>query len=61
VGLVVIFMIQNATVVELRFLFWSLSMSRALLMFFLLAIGIVVGWTLHSLSAHKSANQDDKL
>lgn len=50
-GLVVLFIVQNVTVVEVRFLFWTLSMSRALLMFFVLAIGIIVGWSLRSLSA----------
>jgi len=49
-GLVVIFIIQNVTVIDIRFLFWTLSMSRALLMFFVLAIGVVIGWSLHSLS-----------
>ena len=48
VALVVLFVIQNITVVEINFLFWSLQMSRALLIFFLLAIGIVIGWLLHS-------------
>lgn len=49
-GLAVIFIIQNVTVIDIRFLFWTLSMSRALLMFFVLAIGVVIGWSLHSLS-----------
>jgi len=52
-GLVVLFIVQNVTVIEVRFLFWTLSMSRALLMFFILAIGIIVGWFLHSLSASR--------
>lgn len=48
IALVIVFVIQNVTVVEITFLFWSLQMSRALLIFFLLAIGIVIGWLLHS-------------
>jgi putative membrane protein len=52
-GLAVLFIIQNVTVVDIRFLFWTLSMSRALLMFFLLAIGVVIGWSLHSLSVSR--------
>jgi len=52
-GLAVLFIIQNVMVVDIRFLFWTLSMSRALLMFFILAIGIVIGWTLHSLSVSR--------
>jgi lipopolysaccharide assembly protein A len=47
-SLVVIFITQNAAVVNVRFLFWNVSMSRALLIFFLLIIGIALGWVLHS-------------
>ena len=52
-GLAVIFIIQNVTLIDIRFLFWTLSMSRALLMFFVLAIGVVIGWSLHSLSVSR--------
>jgi len=47
-GMALLFIIQNVIVVELKFLFWTLSMSRALLMFLILAIGIILGWVLHS-------------
>lgn len=47
-GLCVVFIIQNVAIVEIRFLLWKLEMSRALLMFFILAIGIIVGWLLKS-------------
>ena len=46
-GLAVLFIIQNVTVVEIQFLFWSIQMSRSLLIFILLAIGIIIGWVLH--------------
>ena len=55
-GLAVLFIIQNVMVVDIRFLFWTLSMSQALLMFFILAIGVVIGWTLHSLSVSRRSN-----
>lgn len=42
-----IFVLQNTTVVEFRFLFWSASMSRSLMFFLLIAVGIAVGWLLH--------------
>ena len=45
--LAVVFIIQNVGVVELTFLFWTLSISRALLMFLILSIGIILGWLLH--------------
>lgn len=49
VGLVVVFAVQNYEVVELRFLFWTMAMSRALFFFLVFAIGIVLGWLLRSL------------
>jgi lipopolysaccharide assembly protein A len=47
-SLVVVFIVQNAVIVEIRFLFWTLSMSRALVIFFALVIGMVIGWLLQS-------------
>jgi lipopolysaccharide assembly protein A len=52
-GFAVLFIVQNVVVVEIRFLFWTLSMSRSLLIFFLLAIGFIIGWLLHSYSLHQ--------
>ena len=43
---VLIFVVQNTQVVEFRFLVWTLSMSRALMLFGTLAIGVVAGWLL---------------
>lgn len=45
-GILIVFIIQNVTVVELKFLFWTLSMSRAFLMFLILSAGIILGWLL---------------
>jgi uncharacterized integral membrane protein len=56
VGLAVVFIIQNATVAELRFLFWTLSMSRALLMFLILSVGIILGWLLHGSVNRRKSN-----
>ena len=47
-GLVVLFLIQNTAVVEVRFMFWSMSMSRSLMIFFVFAFGILAGWLMHS-------------
>lgn len=60
-GTVVLFVIQNVSVVEISFLFWSFAMSRALLIFFVLAIGIVIGWLLHSYFSHHRNSQDKPL
>ena len=48
-GLLVLFTLQNTTSVSVDFLFWSLTLSRALLVFLLIAIGTMLGWTLRSM------------
>ncbi|PIP73123.1 MAG: hypothetical protein COW89_03290 [Nitrospinae bacterium CG22_combo_CG10-13_8_21_14_all_47_10] len=42
--LVVIFTIQNSEIVQINFLIWNISISRALMIFLVLSIGILVGW-----------------
>ena len=58
--LVVVFIVQNATVVDIRFLFWKISMSRSLMIFFVLAIGVVIGWitTVHFYKKHQLPRKD---
>ena len=46
IGLVIIFVLQNTQVVEVRFLLWTISMSRALMLMGALAIGLIGGWLL---------------
>lgn len=42
--LAVVFIVQNTTLVEIWFLFWKISISRSLMILFVLAIGIIIGW-----------------
>lgn len=42
--LVIIFVIQNTQVAEVKFLAWQVNMSRALMLFGTLTIGIIAGW-----------------
>ena len=42
--LVVVFTVQNAAVVTVTFLVWNIEISRALLIFLVLFIGIIIGW-----------------
>jgi uncharacterized integral membrane protein len=51
--LALLFVIQNVAVVEISFMIWTISMSRSLLIIFLLAIGILIGWLLHSYFMHR--------
>ncbi|MEJ2553277.1 MAG: LapA family protein [Gammaproteobacteria bacterium] len=48
VAVVLLFALQNTQVVEVRLLFWKLSMSRVLLIFLLLAVGAILGWVANS-------------
>lgn len=41
---VIVFLIQNAAIVEIRFLFWNVAVPRSLLVVMLLLIGMIVGW-----------------
>lgn len=50
--LAVIFIVQNATVVDVRIFFWVISISRVLLMFIILIIGILAGFLLNSYLRH---------
>lgn len=53
IALSAIFIVQNVAVVEVRFLIWQLEMSRALMIIFLVLIGVVVGWLLRGHALHK--------
>jgi len=57
-ALVLVFIIQNAAVVELHFLFWTLSMSRSLMILFVLFIGLVIGWLVGSHFQRKPQKED---
>jgi uncharacterized integral membrane protein len=48
--LIAVFTLQNAEVVTVHFLLWQVSVSRALMIFFVLVIGIVIGAALSGVS-----------
>ena len=52
-GMAVIFIVQNVAVVELRFLIWTMSISSALLLFLIFAIGLILGWLVHGFIRNK--------
>lgn len=56
-GLVVVFAIQNAEPVEFHFLIWSFALSRALMMFILIAVGMLLGWLLHAVTTYRERKQ----
>ena len=58
-GIALVFVTQNVAAVEVTFLLWSVSLSRALLIFFTLAIGILIGWFLRSYVDHRQTREKD--
>jgi len=56
-SLVVLFAVQNAEPVEFRFLLWTFALSRALMMFILLAVGVLLGWMMHAVSVYRERRQ----
>lgn len=54
-----IFVVQNVAMVQVRFLFWSLSLPRSLLMLILLAIGLIVGWLVHGYAGYRKRRASD--
>ncbi len=49
VGLLVVLTLQNTEEVSLQFLLWAVTLSRALLVFILIVVGVLLGWVLRSL------------
>lgn len=49
IGVIILFTVQNYEVVELQFMFWKLEMSRALLLFMVLTVGVAIGWLLRGI------------
>ena len=56
--LALIFLLQNIAAVSVSFLFWDISMSRAVLIFFCLLIGFVIGWFLNSYLSYKKDKKE---
>jgi uncharacterized integral membrane protein len=57
-SLAVVFTIQNVSAVTVGLFFREISLSLALLIFFILAIGFVFGWFLHSFLAYREVRED---
>jgi len=58
IGCAVLFVYQNIGVIEIRFLFWSVAMSRSLLLVLVLLVGIAIGWLWHSLALRRAAREE---
>jgi len=56
--LALVFTVQNVAAVTVSIFFWDISLSLALLIFFILAIGLIIGWFLHSFIAYRKGKKE---
>jgi putative membrane protein len=56
--LVIIFMVQNAQVVEIKFLAWTITISRALMVLIVFVFGIFIGWVVRSIGYRKKRREE---
>jgi uncharacterized integral membrane protein len=56
-GLFLVFILQNTQVVDVKFVFWRVSMSRALLLAGIFLIGLIAGWLLGRMKLRGSSNE----
>ena len=55
-ALVLIFITMNAELVDLRLYFWTVTLSRSILLIIVLGTGVVSGYILNGLRMKKSRN-----
>jgi putative membrane protein len=58
-GVALIFTVQNVAAVDVTFLFWTISLSRSLLILFTLSIGFLLGWFLHTYYSYRNAGRNE--
>lgn len=56
-----VFSVQNASVVEVKFLVWNFSLSLALLLFGTLFLGLIGGWAIISALQAQPGNLKNSL
>ena len=49
---VVVFAVQNMKLVDVQLLAWELTLPRSMVLFSVLAIGMVIGWGLKTIHRH---------
>ncbi|KPV40447.1 hypothetical protein AN478_06545 [Thiohalorhabdus denitrificans] len=55
--LVLIFVLQNTTIVDINFLIWEFTLSRGLLVLMVLLVGVAIGWLGRAQLAHRGRKQ----
>ncbi|MCK5457321.1 MAG: LapA family protein [Melioribacteraceae bacterium] len=58
--LATIFLIQNTQVVQINIIFWTISMSTAIMVVLLLVSGILIGWFLNGYLSNKKSKDSNQ-
>jgi uncharacterized integral membrane protein len=57
---VLLFILQNIQITEMRFLVWRIAMPQALLLLLVLTAGVLVGWVLHALLSERKSKDEKR-
>jgi len=58
--LALIFIFQNMQTVDVTFLAWTITMSRALMLLIILLIGFILGWAVAGIGRRRRASEKEK-
>jgi uncharacterized integral membrane protein len=58
--LVIAFMVQNVETVDIKFLAWSVSIQRAIMILIVFVVGIGVGFVIRSIGYHKKKKREEE-
>jgi uncharacterized integral membrane protein len=58
--LVIVFMVQNVETVDIKFLAWSVSIQRAVMILIVFVIGIGIGFVIRSVGYRKKKKKEEK-
>jgi putative membrane protein len=59
IAIAMIFAIQNVAEVEVQFLLWSVALPRAIMILVVLAVGMLIGWILHSVHIRRQKSRNE--
>jgi uncharacterized integral membrane protein len=58
--LAIIFIVQNIQTVDVTFLAWTITMSRALMLLIILLIGFILGWAVGGIRRRRRDSEKEK-
>ncbi len=58
--LVIVFMVQNVETVDIKFLAWSVSIQRAIMILIVFIVGIGIGFVIRSIGYRKKKKREDE-